>query len=371
MRHAWGIHLPNGNMDLGRWIDLIGNGCYTLLSDQGNVLRDLRSRAPEALILVRMYVRNWTLNSPEGWAANCLEFYLANKQYTKHLTWANEQNLSAESDGSIGVPDNPCDVYMYRAIADWNERFIAYFRNHGGEDAILHYPACATGISDDQNDNGFIGLAECARGINQCEILDRHFYPRLGEPVSDQWLGAARVRLTEALFPDKPLFISEFANFRITDSNTPQHLVDCGYYWQGDSHVLGWTGFIADDPTGAHQDNCWPKNQTLLDRYKNTTRTEKPEQGYVPILPPAPPPTGWDIGAGFKKCVPILGEPKENEFYHFKDLPELKVSVAVFEDGYATWNPQTNETVAYKKSDASIWRDGGNNPVAGGNMVQV
>lgn len=361
MRHAWGIHLANGPMDLGKWVDLIGNGCYTLLSDQGNVLPDLRQKAPEALILVRMYIRDWYNQvSPEGWAANCLEFYLKNRQYTRHLTWANEQNLSAESGGSLGAPDNPVDVYLYRTIADWNERFITYFRNHGGADAILHYPAFATGHSDDQNDYGFVGLAECARGINMCEILDRHYYPELGKPVEDDYQ-AGRVKLAEALFPNKPIFISEFANFQVENPGTADHLVKTGYYWQGDPHILGFTGFIADDPTGAHQSNCWSKNQMLLDAYKNTVRTEKPRQDVVPTLPAPMPPTGWDIGTGLRKCVPILGNPKQSEIYHFKELPDFQTSLAVFEQGYATWNPITNETTAYRRTDKSVWRDGGNN----------
>lgn len=75
---------------------------------------------------------------------------------------------------------------------------------------------------------------------------------------------------------------------------------------------------------------------------------------------------GRRVGPGLQKAAPVLGLPLEDEVYHFPGTPR-EVSLAIFERGYATWNPRTNETVAYVTegleagdihADFGNWRDG-------------
>lgn len=307
-RHLWGIHLPNGDMDLGTHIDTIGDGCYTLLHDQAHVLQELRRRCPHALILVRCYVRNWAERSPESWAAECAAIYEGIKPYTNHITWANEQNLRDESGGTYGAPG--IQESDYHAINDWNYRWITAFnadpRTAG---AILHYPAFASGHSDDQNDYGYVGLEICRPSIQRCHVLDRHYYTSLDRPIDDLWNGTTRITLAQKLFPNMPIFISETGNFATSDPRTPDHYMQVGYQWQGMSGILGFTWFIAADPTHAHAQNDMSKNPGIAEAIRKAVKIDIPiEPIYstgavytvdssapipsngLPIKPPPPPP---------------------------------------------------------------------------------
>jgi hypothetical protein len=65
-----------------------------------------------------------------------------------------------------------------------------------------------------------------------------------------------------------------------------------------------------------------------------------------------------DIGSGFQKFIPYLGQPLENELYHFPGT-EYETSMAVFENGSAMWTRATNEVVA-TRSDGAVFHDRGN-----------
>ena len=85
---------------------------------------------------------------------------------------------------------------------------------------------------------------------------------------------------------------------------------------------------------------------------------------------PVPPPTGAmmpNVGTGFQKAVPYIGNFIEDEVYHFPG-GDHEVSLAVAESGYATWNRRTNETIAYV-NNGSVYRDWGN--WKDGKMVKV
>jgi hypothetical protein len=379
VRHSWGLHLPNGDFDLGRWVDVVGNGTYTLLHMQGNRLPELRRLAPEALVLVRMYLPNWSVVNPTMWAIECSEFYLRNRHLTRHLTWANEQNLADESGGAVGAVNGGrrATEADYQAIHAWNLQFIKDFRARGGADAILHYPAFATGHSDDQHDpqdpGWFVGLEICREGIDECEYLDRHYYPTLDKPVDDPYEGAARVNLARRLYPGKRLFISEFANFRVTDPLTPDHLTKVGYYWQAIPDIDGFTGFIAEDPTRRHQDNDWSRNERLCAAYRETGphRLAFPPHDQVPPRTPVVVKPGHaeglDLGPGFAKASRILGPFKDAEVKRFKK----SVAWAANANGWAVYDETRNEVVVYNNRTGTILRDGGNAPLAPDGSLQV
>lgn len=388
-RHGWGLHLPNGpGMDIDRWIDVVGEGCYTLLhmqalEDNARVLRRIRERAPGALILVRYYEEDWYGLQPDQLATgDALAVYQAIRPYTRHFTWANEQNLRAESKGKIGAAVGVrCSLADYTVIAEWNERFIKAFRAAGGADAVLHYPAFATGHSDDQRDypeEPFIGLQVCQRGIAACEILDRHYYPEFGVPATDAYRGAARVNLAASLFPAKPIFISECGDFATLAQGAPQHLLDMGYLWQGHPSVIGWTWFIAADPTGAHGANDMSRNPMLFAAIQNATKTQEDDavDGGVNVVTGSPTttqPPVIDIGAGFRKVESQsdLGKAlASEEWFSFKTASRV-ASICLFERGRATWGSKDNQTVAINEVNGNLWADGGNNPMDGGRLVKV
>lgn len=66
----------------------------------------------------------------------------------------------------------------------------------------------------------------------------------------------------------------------------------------------------------------------------------------------------YKIGQGFKRMINFLGQPLEHETYHFPGTP-LETSLAVFENGTATWYKIANQTVGIR-SDGAIFTDKGN-----------
>lgn len=67
-----------------------------------------------------------------------------------------------------------------------------------------------------------------------------------------------------------------------------------------------------------------------------------------------------NVGPGFKRMIPYLGTPLEDEVYHFPGTP-METSLAVFQNGSAAWQKATNETVGTRASDGAIFTDKGNN----------
>lgn len=372
MRHKWGVHLANGPADHRTHIRLVGDGCFTILHTEAHLLPTIRELAPNSLILIRHYLPDWYTTDIPQYARECAERYIQHKRFTKHLTWANEQNLADESAGVIGAkPDRRITRTDYITIHNWNNKFITAFLSHPGtEDAILHYPAFAPGHSDDNDDYGFVGLEICRPSIERCAILDRHFYPRLDSFVSNEWHGAGRLVHTTTKFPSKPIFISECGNFTVTDPRSPEHYISMGKFWEQHPNVLGWTYFIADDPTGAHTYNNMSLNSRILDEV-NTVSKVWIEDGIINPTPKSSKPEDTDVkvGPGFQKTLNLIGYFTEDEVYHWWGS-DHEVSLAVGERGYATWSKTSNQ-VTVVLWDGSIYTDGGNVPLSGGRLVKV
>lgn len=364
----WGLHLPNPDaptMDVPRWTGIIGNGCYTVLHLQRFCLPELRTRAPSALIMVRFYLSNWTDWKPADWAGFCADLYRRDiAPWTKHVTWANEQNLAAESGGRIGSSDTRRATEAdYREIHRWNMAFLdSWAAQPGTRDAVLHYPAFASGHSDDQNDWGFVGLAICRPGIDRCPILDRHIYWSVGGGAGPEGTGVGgrygtdRINLASTLFPLKPLFISEAGNFAVTDPRSPVEYPMAGRRWATLPDLLGFTFFIADDPTGAHAANNLSRNGAVLDAIARARHDSEPEE------PPMP-----TVGPGFQKAVPLIGPFVEDEIYHAPGT-DHEVSLAIGAKGYATWSKRLNQVIVVC-DDGRVFDDRGN--AGDGYLIQV
>lgn len=366
--HGFGIHLPNGDMDLSKFSDVVGDGCYTLLHPQAGVLGELRRRQPSALVLVRMYTPNWCALDPRQWARDCAEVYRQVKGYTKHLTWANEQQLRDESGGVIGADaGHRATADDYRKIHTWNLAWLDEFKRQAGcADAILHYPAFATGHSDDQNDYGFVGLDICRPGIEQCHILDRHYYWDVNAGPEDKW-GCQRIALAHALFPDHPIFVSEAGNFAVTDPRSPEQYAKAGYVWQALSYCLGWTYFIGADPTRAHQANDMSRNEDIFTALRNTTRMPKADilyttsTGGTPVTAPSP-----QFVLGFKTfhdIIPaVIGDPLSNETGFVVDGQYLGQAQRTT-NGVLQWLKAGN-VMFFISNDGSVWAWNNGSPKA-------
>lgn len=74
-----------------------------------------------------------------------------------------------------------------------------------------------------------------------------------------------------------------------------------------------------------------------------------------------------NVGQGFQKCVPLIGQFIEDEIYHAPGTAQ-ETSLAITSAGYAVYRKATNETIAYHQ-DGRIWADGGNHQ--DGTMRQV
>jgi hypothetical protein len=109
-----------------------------------------------------------------------------------------------------------------------------------------------------------------------------------------------------------------------------------------DNSVIAWTPFGA----GAYSD--WHSFEYANENIVTSIFSEQYEVAEDII-----------IGQGFQKFIAYLGQPLENEVYHWPGTP-LETSVAVFENGCAMWYKVNNEVIA-QRSDGAVFHDRGNN----------
>lgn len=78
----------------------------------------------------------------------------------------------------------------------------------------------------------------------------------------------------------------------------------------------------------------------------------------------------FNLGDGLKRMIPLLGQPLESEVYHFPGTP-MEVSMAVYENGRATWSKLTNCTIGERYSDKHVFSDKGNDGDGQGTIYQI
>lgn len=110
-----------------------------------------------------------------------------------------------------------------------------------------------------------------------------------------------------------------------------------------DTAVIGWT------PFGAGAYDMWQSFEYANEPVMCQVFSELYEVGAMQV----------NVGAGLRKMIPYLGQPLESEVYHFAGTP-METSLAVFENGCATWHKSANETVGIR-SDGAVFSDRGNN----------
>lgn len=310
-----GVYAPNeGPVDVGRIVEIIrtpvGDGCCVLLDHQAGknqALQKIREACPDAIIQIRRYVKDWTAETPRDAAYRFVEVMDKCRQWTTAGTWANEQDLAAESAGQIGAAEGRLITWReWVVIAEWNQQVILEVQRIAPW-IVLHYPGAAYGHGEDwgydEHDQPLPGFPvvdgvptpayELLRpGIDLCPILNHHPYVQKGAPVKDEWRGVRRIEKTISLFPGKSIFVAETGDFDVLGGHAPDRIVEIAYYLQGLEAVLGYCFFILDSPDPGHRDNNWSNNRAIEAAYQRMTRVPRPRAWSTTATSttPSPPP---------------------------------------------------------------------------------
>lgn len=310
MRTKWGCQTPNGEYNPADCVEVFQDGFYIVMQDQLNRVAidpsgglGLRDRAPEALIMLRFYLQNWYMTNPEAWVSQMWTILnqknasdpksRRNIELIDCYTWANEQNLKAESGGAIGSsPGDMIKPGQWEIIRDWNNRVldaidaIPEFR-----DKLRVFPAMAMGNSDDQDDGAGVGLDIMQPVIVRCHYGAIHPYWNSRVSLNDEWVGLGRVSKQLPFFKGRKVLVTETGNFDVTNPLSPSQYVQAGYFFQGIPEIDAFAYFIFADPTKQHQQNDMSRNVNIYDEIKKATKTERTRYvpPSVPILPQQPP----------------------------------------------------------------------------------
>jgi LysM repeat protein len=260
---------------------------YTVLHGNENLIPEIRSRYPDARILVRMYLSRWNEKNPADWARETADFMSRMREFTNQVTWANEQNLDLEGHPQGASPQQPIPpASLYQDIHQWNMEMIRRLRELIPW-ARLHYPAFANDHSDDKNQGGYTGLEICRPSIEAADVMDCHVYWRVDDgPLTLD--GGQRFVLTHNFFPDKPIFISECGDFAVRDARSPEQYVTWMHSRYHYPYVEGATFFIWDsDGAEENAPNVIVQSDALVRRLREVAKDAPPE---LPPVPAAPPP---------------------------------------------------------------------------------
>jgi hypothetical protein len=365
--HKWGCETPNGQHDPADVVEIFKDGVYVMLHTELTYLPRLRELDPEALILVRYFTPNWYREDPRRWARQCANTYArpdlperAIKRWTRDITWANEQNLAHESGGLVGAsPGRAIQPGEYVTIRDWNLAFLEQWkREPGTEDAILHFPALASGHSDDQDDGAGVGLEILRPVIEQCQVFDCHVYWHADKPVDDEWEGLGRLRKKVPFALGKPILVKETGNFAVDRPTAPDQYAAAARYLEAQPEVVGLAFFIFSDPTGAHQANDMSRNPQIKERLKTeiTAGTVARPALWLPTTPvpePVPEPVEPTPANGSAlpwetKMLTVWNLPRTPQdlvsWCQRLDFKAVEIKVG---DGDSSWVGRRNVTRAY------------------------
>lgn len=289
MNNRWGIHAPNAGFHRMNDFYAAGFRNYTVLSVNQDLVPQIRSKYPDARIVVRMYLQNWYTKNPAEWAQEISEIANQLHQYNIEVTWANEQNLDLEGHPQGASPSQQIPpVSLYQDINRWNLEMIRRLRQVIPW-AQLHYPAFANGHSDDRNQGGYVGLEICRPSIELADVMDCHCYWNVNEgPLTLE--GGQRFVYTHYLLPGKEIFISECGNFAAHDQRTPEQYITFIHSLYHYDYVEGATFFIWDsDDSPGNQPNIIQTNGALVNALRATSKDPPDKLPPVPAQPPQPP----------------------------------------------------------------------------------
>lgn len=299
-RSKRGVHAPNSwstRYDLDKFLLLADTISHvTMLDSEADLVPVLRQHGVDSTLLVRFYHGPWwgdfaratPLLDPTDWAEHVVFEYNRDRggwtlaSAGAHVVWDNELNLSEEGGGPGNDLDTGRGITWYQRINTWKLRVRQVVGNRIPADRI-HWGAMAYGHSDDDNTRGYCGMEICRESVNAYAVLDVHPYWFEPAQVADPYHGH-RFVLAHALFPTKPIFLSEAGNFAVTRASTPDEMAQWFASLDTFPYITGATPFIFRDPTGAHAKNNWGTNLAIERRIIAMAPVITPP----PVTPPTP-----------------------------------------------------------------------------------
>jgi Lysozyme like domain len=310
-------------------------GSLVVLHLNKGFVPDLRAHSSNATIVMRAYTPNWYTQDPVQWAQQIAAWAAELRPYTSDWTFANEQNLAGEGHPN-GAPYNGSPFpprQVYADINTWNLKVIQTLRSLVPW-LRIHWPALSQGHSDDSADAGYVGFEICRPSIEACDVLDVHTYWNIGDPNGsvESPLYGRRYEKVRALFPNMPLYISEYGG---TFPNDPRAPAEYKQWLDGlPDYISGAAAFIWDSDSA---NSAW--------RIYNQAPLVKMLASYVPPSPPPPPVTSPLTDAALAHLV------VSQRFMQ----PEIAIATILAESG---GNPGATHSEGNKppSTDRGLWQ---------------
>ncbi|MGB8648634.1 MAG: hypothetical protein WCF84_25580 [Anaerolineae bacterium] len=280
-----GLHAPNVASQNLDGLYATPATCLTVWHTQRDLVPALRAHYPHARILVRAFTPNWTQEEPVAWAQSIAQWANALRPQNIEVTFANEQNMAAQGhpqgagDGG-GYP--PASLYV--DIRDWGIKVLQTLRPLI-PGIPIHFPALAQGHSDDQNDAGYVGFEILRPLVEACDILDAHVRWNVGQGDVDSVAAGRRYEKLNALFPDKPIFISEYGGSTPDEPGAAEEYARWLDRIATLDYIYGATAFIWDTDDANHGWALYDKTPVV-----NLLRARGPQPATLPAPSPAPMP---------------------------------------------------------------------------------
>lgn len=207
-------------------------------------------------------------------------------------------------------------------------------------------------------------MNDIASGVEELNYLDGAInYHNYTVPTRqlDTWLDLRHERMAEELPPETKWWLGEglfdhgiigmplagwnYVDFHIDAEFTARYLRRIAQRLSADKRVIGFT------PFGAGSTSDWWTFKYDDQPVITQVFTELYEVGDLHMVAPV-------VGQGLRRMITYLGQPLENEVYHFPGTP-METSLAVFENGTATWYKAANLTIGIR-SDGALFTDRGN-----------
>lgn len=284
-----GIHVPN-NARPREWGKLleIPWSCFTLLHHQLDRVPELRDKFPEATILVRAYLSNWYNEDPIAWAQSIAQWAKEFEMYRIAVTFANEQNLKGEGHPQGWSNEGQPPAQVYHDILKWGLQVVRTLRPLI-PGIPIHFPALSQGHSDDRNDAGYVGFEILRPLVEACDVVDVHTYwnQALEDWNSEQF--GRRYEKVHALFPTKPLFISEYGGYPMNHPTGAEQYKKWLDQIAGVDYIHGATAFIwdSDDVNADWIIQTKPALVSIFQNYEPSAGRPEPARPETPagILP--------------------------------------------------------------------------------------
>lgn len=344
LRNVAGPHIQQITDD-SRKLFYSAAGSLKILNDaySEDLVRAFHDRNPNSPIVCRKVDDSGTLNDMIPKTREAIEYFkklipIVGSDLLHIEIWPNEKFTEGDELKRLSAGTVECA----RIVADSGARPVGFnlpvANPANPADAAFMWDGAFALIQH----NGLIGYHNYTLPTMQLNVnLDlRHTLMAPHLPMGTEWA------LNEGMFDHGiaglPLAGWRYEPFHIDADYTARYTRAIAQKLSADRTVRLWTPFGAG-----------PANDWLTFQYDNEPKICQVFQEQYNVVDEI------TIGEGFKRMIPYLGAPLEDEVYHFPGT-ELEASLCVFANGKAMWNRASNETVG-TRNDGAIFTDKGNN----------